>query len=98
MIGFIIILLFVFVLIYINVLNVSNNKEKFLYCDKIPSGPYKNKCTNIQYNNNILYALCPKQDPENTFKFTLLDLIDCVNDTNDCNSINIDTDGDLVCE
>jgi len=95
MIIFIIILVLVLVLIKIN---FFYNKEKFLLCEKIPSGPYKNKCTNIQYKNNILYAICPKQDPENTFKFTHLDLKDCVNDTNDCDSINIDIDGNLICE
>jgi len=95
MIVFIIILVLVFIVIYTNVLN---NKEKFISCDKIPSGPYKNKCTNILYNNNILYALCPKKEPENIFKFTQLDLKKCVNDTNDCDSININLDGNLICE
>ena len=95
MIVFIIILICVFILIYINVLN---DGEKFISCDKIPSGSYKNKCTNIHYSDNILYALCPKREPENVFKLTKLDLADCVNDSNDCDSINIDWDGNLICE
>ena len=95
MIVFIIILVFVFILIYTNVLN---DVEKFISCDKIPSGPYKNKCTNIHYSDNTLYALCPKREPENIFKLTELDLVNCVNDTNDCDSINIDLDGNLICE
>lgn len=94
MIIFIIIMVFILVLIKI----FFYNKEKFLLCEKNPSGPYKNKCTNIQYQNNLLYAMCPKQEPENTFKFTQLNLKNCVNDTNDCDSINVDTDGNLICE
>ena len=89
------ILLLLFVLIYIDFLN---NWEKFVSCNKIPSGPYKNKCTNIQYSDNTLYALCPKKEPENMFKLSKLNLVDCVNDSNDCDSINIDWDGNLICE
>lgn len=95
MFRFIIILISLLVLIYVN---ISNSEEIFMSCDKIPSGPYKNKCTNIQYNDNILYALCPKQHPENTFKFTQLDLKNCINNINDCSSINIDIEGNLICE
>ena len=95
MIVFMIILVFVLILIYINLLN---DMEKFMSCEKIPSGPYKNKCTNIHYSDNILYALCPKKEPENIYKLSKLDLMDCVNDSNDCDSINIDWDGNLICE
>lgn len=102
MIAYIImIFIFVFVLISISIyipVSNTNNKEKFMSCDKIPSGPYKNKCTNIHYTNNTLYALCPKHEPENIFEISKLDLADCVNDTNDCDSINVDWDGNLICE
>ncbi len=97
MIVFIMILViaFIFILFYTD---VFNHVEKFISCDKIPSGPYKNKCSNIHYSDNILYALCPKREPENVFKITKLDLVNCVNDSNDCDSINIDWDGNLICE
>lgn len=74
------------------------HKETYISCDKIPSGPYKTKCSNIEYNNNILYALCPKQEPENTYEYSNLDISNCVKDMNDCNSININTQGKLICE
>ena len=89
-----IILIILLVIIY----SMPNVFEKFVSCDKIPSGPYKTKCTNIEFNDNILYALCPKQIPENTFEITTLDLTNCVKNTNDCDSININTQGKLVCE
>lgn len=73
-------------------------KEKFISCGKIPSGPYKTKCTDIKFNDNILQAFCPKQEPENTFEISRLDLTDCVRDLNDCDSININSQGKLVCE
>lgn len=95
MIKFIILLVFFLILININVLT---NKENFISCDRMPSGPYKNKCTNIQYNNNILYALCLSDIDDNTYANTQLDLEVCINDTNDCNSINADKYGNLICE
>lgn len=73
-------------------------EEKFLICDRIPSGPYKTKCTNIKYNDGIIYALCPTKDPENIFISSKLDLKNCIKDQNDCNSININSDGNLICE
>jgi len=91
---FIVILIILLVIIYL----ITNTNEKFVSCNKIPSGPYKTKCTNIEFNNNILYALCPKQEPENTFETTKLDLADCIRDTNDCDSININSQGKLICE
>ena len=91
---FILILIILIVIIYL----ITNTNEKFVSCDKIPSGPYKTKCVNIEFNNNILYALCPKQEPENIIERTSLDLTDCVRDTNDCDSININLQGKLVCE
>lgn len=91
---FIIILIILMVIIYLT----TNTNEKFMSCDKIPSGPYKTKCTNIEFSNNILYALCPRQEPENTFETTILDLTKCVKDYNDCNSINVNSQGKLVCE
>jgi hypothetical protein len=89
------ILILIILLILISLIQI---KEKFVSCSKIPSGPYKTKCTNIEYKNNILYALCPKQEPENTFEYTKLDLSSCVNDLNDCDSINVNSDGSLICE
>lgn len=77
---------------------MTNNNENFLTCDRIPSGPYKTKCTNIKFNSNILYALCPTQEPENTFVPAKLNLDACIKDTNDCDSINVDSKGDLICE
>lgn len=90
---FIIILIILLVLFYL-----EKNKENFKLCNKIPSGPYKTKCTNIKYNNNILYALCPKKEPENSFEYTKLDLANCIIDSNDCDSINVNSQGRLVCE
>lgn len=91
---FIIILIILLVIIYL----INNINEKFISCNKIPSGPYKTKCTNIKFNNNILYALCPKLDHDNISEIITLDLADCVKDSNDCNSININSQGELVCE
>lgn len=91
---FIIILIILLVFIYL----ISFNNENFVSCDFVPSGPYKTKCSNIDFKDNILYALCPKQEPENKFDITSLDLIDCVKDTNDCRSIDINSQGKLVCE
>lgn len=91
---FIIILIILLVIIYL----INNINEKFISCNKIPSGPYTTKCTNIKFHNNILYALCPKQEPENIYGPTRLNLADCVKDSNDCNSININSRGELVCE
>lgn len=91
---FIVILIILLVIIYL----ITNTNEKFVSCIKIPSGPYKTKCTNIEFSNNILYALCPTQEPENTFKPTKLDLTNCVKDFNDCDSININSQGELICE
>jgi hypothetical protein len=95
MIVFIIILVLVFVLIHTNILIY---KENFLSCNKVPSGPYKNKCTNIQYKDNTLYALCLNDVDDNTYTNTQLDLKSCINDINDCDSINIDDGGNLICE
>lgn len=92
------ILFIVFLIIILIIFYSINWKEKFLSCDRIPSGPYKTKCTNIKFNNNILYALCPTQEPENVFVPSKLDLNNCVKDYNDCNSINIDSKGNLICE
>lgn len=91
---FIVFLIILLIIIYL----ITNTNEKFVSCNKIPSGPYKTKCTNIEFNNDILYALCPKQEPENTFETTSLDLKACVRDSNDCDSININLQGKLVCE
>lgn len=94
-------ILFVFILIIILLIFYLIGvywKENFISCDRIPSGPYKTKCTNIKFNNNILYALCPTQEPENVFISSKLDLTDCIKDQNDCNSINIDSGGNLTCE
>lgn len=92
---FIIILLFLFVLIYLSEIVYIEN---FLICDRIPSGPYKTKCTNIKLNDNILYALCLVQNSDNSIISTQLDLTNCIRDMNDCDSINIDSTGNLVCE
>lgn len=79
--------------------NLMIRSEHFILCDKIPSGAYEIKCTNIIFNDNILYALCPKTNPPNTFVFTQLNLDDCVGmNSNDCDSINIDLNGNLICE
>jgi uncharacterized protein (UPF0333 family) len=95
MILFIIILLIIFAIFF---LSTSSNNENFLTCDRIPSGPYKTKCTDIKFNSNILYALCPTQEPENIFIPTKLNLDLCVKDNNDCESININSKGELICE
>lgn len=93
---FIIILIILLVIIYL--ITNTNTNEKFVSCNKIPSGPYKTKCTNIKFHNNILYALCTTQEPGNTYEPTKLNLTACVKDTNDCDSININSQGGLVCE
>lgn len=93
---FIIILIILLVLIYL--LNIKKYNENFISCSRVPSGPYKTKCTNIELNNNILTALCIKDRSENTFEFTKLNLTDCIKDPNDCDSINADSQGKLICE
>lgn len=72
--------------------------EKFLVCDRIPTGPYETKCTNIKFNDNILDALCISNISSNTYSPTQLDLSECVKDNNDCDSININSFGNLICE
>ena len=96
---FVLILIILLVFIYLFNLNLNLNlNENFVSCNRTPSGPYKTKCTNIDYNNGILSALCPKQEPENTFEFSKLVLANCVKDSNDCDSINVNSQGLLICE
>lgn len=90
---FIIISIIILIIFYLIII-----KENFISCIDVPSGPYKTKCTNIEFNDNILYALCPKQEPANTFQITNLNLTNCVKNSNDCNSINVNSQGKLVCE
>lgn len=92
---FIIILIILLILFYL--LN-DFNKENFKSCKEIPTGPYKNKCTNISFKDNILYALCPKREPNNTFEKSNLDLRNCITKSNDCNGINFNLQGKLVCK
>lgn len=93
---FLIIILIVFLIfIYINEFTFI---EKFLICDKVPSGPYQTNCTNIEFNNNILNAMCLSNKSDNTFISTKLDLEKCIKNYNDCDSINIDNVGNLICE
>ena len=100
----IMILLLLLVLIYFfTTFTTFTIKEKFLTCNKMPSGPYESKCTNIKYdsNSNILYAYCPKSEPQNSFDFSQLDLSNCSNDSNDsndCGGINVNSNGNLICE
>ncbi len=72
-------------------------REKFLVCDKEPSGPYKTKCTNIEFKDNILGALCLSDLDDNRYVSSQLNLEDCVRDNNDCDSININKFGELIC-
>lgn len=91
----IIILLILLILIYIS---GFVNKENFVLCNSKPSGPYETKCTNIKFKNSTLSALCLSDIDDNIYVNTQLDLEDCVKDNNDCDSINIDKTGNLVCE
>ena len=72
------------------------SKENFVLCNSKPSGPYKTKCTNIEFNNNILSALCLSDISDNIYVNTHLDLNDCVKNNNDCESININNIGNLM--
>ena len=74
------------------------NKENFKLCNKTPSGPYETKCTNIEFSNNLLNALCISDLHDNTYVSTQLDLEKCIKDNNDCDSINVNKSGNLVCE
>lgn len=88
----------ILIILFIVICLITNTNEKFVSCNKIPGGPYKTKCTNIDFSNNILYALCPRQEPANTFEISTLNLSKCIKDYNDCNSINVNSQGKLICE
>jgi hypothetical protein len=92
---FIVILIILLILFYISEMVY---KESFLICDKQPSGPYETKCTNIKFKDNNLSALCLSDIDDNTYVSTQLDLEECVMDNNDCDGININKNGDLICE
>jgi uncharacterized membrane protein len=88
-------MIIVFILIIILIfIYFFNYKELFIICDNIPSGPYITKCNNIHFNNNELYALCPNRELDNKFITSKLNLNNC---NDNCNNINIDHRGTLVC-
>lgn len=85
---FFIISIIIFLLLY-------KNNENFIKCDKLPSGPYITKCTDIDFKNNQLYAFCPK-NYDNKLYPNVLDLNKCKSNI-DCNGINVNSDGKLIC-
>jgi len=91
----IIILLILLILIYIGGLIY---KEKFVLCNNKPTGPFETKCNNIEFKDNTLNALCIADISDNTFVSTQLDLKKCIKDNNDCDSINVNNMGNLICE
>jgi hypothetical protein len=90
-----IILLIILIFIYITELE---SFDKFKLCDKTPSGPYETKCTNIKLKDNVLSALCISDMSEKRYVSSQINLEECINDNNDCNSINTDDTGNLICE
>ena len=74
----------------------SYPNENFINCVNIPEGPYITKCTNITWDDNILIALCPSNLEPSKYKSTKLYLDNCGSNS-DCSSINIDLEGNLIC-